>query len=111
MDFDIGDINDIITKMDCEVESEVEEKTSARFGSVVSDEDLRSFIEGQENRNTKYNTKWAFNVFEKMARAERWRNRDHSCHYSLDGTTVLSVVSRALKFKRLYVIIVSSWHV
>jgi hypothetical protein len=31
-------------------------------------------------------------------------NRDHSRHYSLDGVAVLSVVSRALKFKRLYVV-------
>jgi hypothetical protein len=39
------------------------------------------------------------------------KSRVHARHYSLDGAAVLSVVSRALKFKSLYVIIVNRWHV
>lgn len=37
----------------------------ARFSDLVSDEDVRKLIEGQENQNTKKNTKWAVGVFEK----------------------------------------------
>jgi len=38
---------------------------NARFQSSVSDEDLKTLIENQENVNTKGNTKWAVNVFNK----------------------------------------------
>jgi hypothetical protein len=64
VDFDVGDF---LTLMDseCGVKSEGKENTTPRFGPVVSDEDLRKIIEDQEIRNTKYNTKWALNVFEK----------------------------------------------
>ena len=67
MDFDIGDIGDFFNLMEseCGVKSKGKENTTRRFGPVVSDEDLRNIIEDQENRNTKYNTKWALNVFEK----------------------------------------------
>lgn len=61
MDFECGDF---ITLMQCDVQkSEMKEYTASRFGPVVSDDELRNRIEGQENRNTKYNTKWALNVF------------------------------------------------
>jgi hypothetical protein len=46
MDSDIGDINDIITEMDCEVK----EKTSSRFRGAVHNEDLISLIEVQQNQ-------------------------------------------------------------
>ena len=42
----------------------------ARFADPVSDEDVRKLIEGQENQNTKKNTKWAVGVWEKW-RASR----------------------------------------
>lgn len=54
--------------MDCDVhKSKVKDNTASRFGPLVNDNDgeLRIFLEGQENRNTKFNTKWALNVFEK----------------------------------------------
>ena len=38
---------------------------NARFQSSVSDEDLKTLIENQENVNTKGNTKWGINVFNK----------------------------------------------
>lgn len=44
MDFDVGDI---LTLIEWDVKSEVKENTSSRFGTVVSDEDLRSLIEDQ----------------------------------------------------------------
>lgn len=63
MDFDCGDI---MTLMDCDVQkSEVKKNTASRFGPVVNDDELRNLVEGQENQNSKYNTKWALNVFEK----------------------------------------------
>ena len=40
-------------------------------------------------------------TFEIIVKCEKGVSRDHSRHYSLDGAAVLSVVSRALKFKRL----------
>ncbi|KAK3107750.1 hypothetical protein FSP39_021374 [Pinctada imbricata] len=36
-----------------------------RFGVAVCDQDLQTLIESKENANTKSNTKWAVNVFEK----------------------------------------------
>nr|XP_034336669.1 uncharacterized protein LOC117692546 [Crassostrea gigas] len=36
-----------------------------RFATPVTESDLKSLIESQENINTKQNTKWAVNVFEK----------------------------------------------
>lgn len=55
----------ILWIMDCDVhKSKVKDNTASRFGPLVNGE-LRLFSEGQENRNTKYNTKWALNVFEK----------------------------------------------
>lgn len=63
MDFDCGDI---MTLMDCDVQkSEVKKNTASRFGPVVNDDELRNLVEGQENQNSKCNTKWALNVFEK----------------------------------------------
>lgn len=38
---------------------------NARFQSSVSDENLKTLIENQENVNTKGNTKWGINVFNK----------------------------------------------
>ena len=38
---------------------------NARFQKPVTDSELKTLIENQENLNTKSNTKWAFNVFEK----------------------------------------------
>jgi hypothetical protein len=37
----------------------------SRFVKSVSDEELKSLVENQENVNTKNNTKWAINVFNK----------------------------------------------
>jgi hypothetical protein len=37
----------------------------SRFVKPVSDEALKSLVENQENVNTKNNTKWAINVFNK----------------------------------------------
>ncbi|XP_062578766.1 uncharacterized protein LOC134240716 [Saccostrea cucullata] len=63
MEFDIGDLSSLM-ETECEVEKELKEST--RFGPVVNDEDLKSLVENQENKNTKSNTKWAVNVFSKV---------------------------------------------
>lgn len=44
MDFDVGAI---LTLMECDVKSEVKENTSSGFGTVVSNEYLRSLKEDQ----------------------------------------------------------------
>ena len=44
--------------------------SGSRFGKPVSDDEISQLIKDQENVNTKSNTKWAMNVFEKW-RANR----------------------------------------
>lgn len=47
--------------------------SDGRFATPVTESDLKSLIESQENINTKQNTKWVVNVFEKW-RTGRFQN-------------------------------------
>jgi hypothetical protein len=51
--------------MDLEEQKPLAKAESARFGPEVTDAQLKELITSQENGNTKNNTKWAVNVFEK----------------------------------------------
>lgn len=39
-----------------------------RFGCEVDEEEIQALIESQENRNTKKNTRWSYNIFESWRR-------------------------------------------
>ena len=52
-----------------EVKTETTEPKDNRFGKPVTDDDLSDLIKNQENANTRNNTKWAANLFDK------WRNQ------------------------------------
>jgi hypothetical protein len=49
----------------CDEKFDLNEVDHSRFVKPVSDEELKSLVENQENVNTKNNTKWAINVFNK----------------------------------------------
>ncbi|XP_061195452.1 uncharacterized protein LOC133203697 [Saccostrea echinata] len=53
-----------------EIESKDIASSESRFAQPVSDDDIKNLIKDQENVNTKNNTKWAMNLFEKW-RASR----------------------------------------
>jgi hypothetical protein len=46
----------------CDEKFDLNEVDHSRFVKSVSDEELKSLVENQENVNTKNNTKWAINV-------------------------------------------------
>ena len=49
----------------CDEKFDLNEVDHSRFVKPASDEELKSLAENQENVNTKNNTKWAINVFNK----------------------------------------------
>ena len=49
----------------CDEKFDLYEVDHSIFVKPVSDEALKSLVENQENVNTKNNTKWAINVFNK----------------------------------------------
>lgn len=49
----------------CDEKFDLNEVDHSRFVKPVSDEELKSLVEKQENMNTKNNTKWVINVFNK----------------------------------------------
>jgi hypothetical protein len=54
-----------------EIEKPSPDPDQSRFGPSVSDVEIKTLIKDQENVNTKNNTKWAMNLFEKWRAAGR----------------------------------------
>lgn len=59
--------------MDVDCKDSASTSSDSRFGQPVSDDEIFKLIKDQENVNTKNNTKWAMNLFEKW-RANRREN-------------------------------------
>jgi hypothetical protein len=63
----------------------------SRFVKSVSDEELKSLVENQENVNTKNNTKWAINVFNKW-REQRMEDIRQVLHFLKDKMFVFHIL-------------------